>query len=136
MIINRDNTLWNLEISDHVWQHEPWSGIYAEYIVADFIDDGFVRLKGITVPGSCGAKIENIYPSKEELIAAMNKKNTDEQQSFVEELDGETPEIRLANVVKFCLNHNTCPCEEYTEINAIEALKKFARKYGIENPLL
>ena len=134
MLINKNRKQWNLQIGDHVWRIAPWSKSIIEEIVTDF-DGDYVCLKGVTVVGSSWAEISDIYPSQKDAIATHEANNDRKIAKYLSELDADTPEQRIANLVQFCLNHNTCPCEEYTEINAIEALKLFAKMYDISYTL-
>lgn len=85
--------------------------------------EGYVTLKGINdTYGTCGAKLEDCFLTKEELLADKQVKNDARIKRYCEEIK------TVNDLVTFMYDNNVSCSEEYTDWEAREAARIRAKE--------
>lgn len=120
-----------VKIGQTVYFQEHWSGVIEEAKVIDilFVEDQkrhpgkkYAKLKCRI--GTCGASLENIYPSFKACQEAVRK-------TFIEKVEKYKAEIKtVRDLIIFPLEHTVSDAEEYSNDAARRAYKERAEELG------
>lgn len=118
------------KIGDKVWHiGNMWVGLEEVEIDSELMEGHngilYYKTKGITVLGSSGAKVEDLFRTKEEAMAELSRREKRE----IEKISSEVNSVEdLLNMMFNCMH-----CEEYTDWNKIEVAKRKAKELlGVE----
>lgn len=71
--------------------------------------------------------LKDLFSSKEELEKALNEKYQNKKRKLYDEIKNKD------DLIKYCFNNPVCLCEEYTDWNARNIIRKLAKeKFNIE----
>lgn len=120
-----------VKIGQTVYFQEHWSGAIQEAKVIDILPmedqkrypgKKYAKLKCRI--GTCGALLENIYPSMKACQEAVRK-------TFIEEVEKYKAEIKtVRDLIIFPLEHTVSDAEEYSNDDARRAYKERAEELG------
>lgn len=114
----------NIKVGQEVWFKSTWtsvnSGIVTE--ICDGKAEGYVMLKGTRETyGSTGAKIDDCYTTKEELLQALQAEHDNKVKNYCQSIQ------TVEDLVRFCYDHNFT-AEEYTDWEAKKAAEIRAKE--------
>lgn len=109
----------NFKVGQVVWFQNIWSNMIENGTVVE-IEDNIATIE--TEFGNTGKKITDIYPSKDEAIKHINRKQSDRIDKIASKI------TNVEQLVKFMFDNNISHCEEYTDWTARKAVIKKAKE--------
>lgn len=106
----------NYKIGDIVYVNGIWNVAEKCEITSERDSNGVYSVHSLDSGGSFGALTDNVFPTKEDAIAAHKRKSEENIVRYKEEIKN------LNDLLEFPLNNCFCG-EEYTDYDAREAYK-------------
>lgn len=113
----------DMELGQEIWFSDAWDNILSGKIIR-FYDDhsGYVGIKGTRGnPGTQGVKINGCYPSRQELLDAMEAESERRRKKFCEEIR------TTGDLARFMYSHAVSCTGEWTDWDARRAAAERAK---------
>lgn len=119
----------SFKIGDRAWNiGNYWVEIEEVEIASELKEENgihYYKTKGITVLGSSGAKVEDLFRTKEEAMTELSRRKKREIEKNSSEINSVQD---LLNMMFNCMH-----CEEYTDWEKIEVAKRKSKELlGVE----
>lgn len=121
-MLKNKNPSYTWEIGDICWYHERWADTINQAVIVDVVNR-VVKLHDMNMGGSLECRMDNIFKTDEEALAALDERNEERFDEYCSEI------LTAEDLVRFGYTHCVhTGAEEHTDWNARKAYAVMAER--------